>query len=420
MQAIKQAEKKTYQRDHQLTETVLEIIDSVRSRGDAALLELAQKFDHTDLECVKVDRPTIEKAYTLVDQETVKHITFAADQIRWFAQQQLQCMQPLNVPSLIAGVELGHRLVPIEKCGCYIPSGRYPLPSSALMSVVVAKVAGVKHVAACSPAFHDCGTIHPAVLVAMDIAGADDIYCMGGAQAIAAYAYGTETVRKVDLIVGPGNKFVTEAKRQVLGDVGIDSLAGPSEVLILADETANPTFVAIDLLGQAEHDPNAKPILVCTDAGVIERSLAELDRLLADMPTRDVATISWEDNGEVYLADSMEEAIALANQVAPEHLEVQTKEERQVAAQLYNYGSLFVGHYAPVAFGDFVSGTNHILPTMSTARYSNGLCVKTFIKTPFHQYVSQEGCRNLSESCMHFAQVEGLYAHRDSVRLRVE
>lgn len=420
MEAIKTAEKKTYQRDRNLTETVLEILDSVRSRGDAALLELAKKFDHVDRAGVRVDRAEREAAYRQVEQETVEHLRFAAGQIRWFAEQQLQCMQPLDVQSRIPGVELGHRLVPVEKCGCYIPSGRYPLPSSALMSVITAKVAGVKHVAACSPAFHGLGNIHPAVLVAMDIAGADEIYCMGGAQAIAAYAYGTETVQKADLIVGPGNKFVTEAKRQVLGDVGIDSLAGPSEVLIIADETANPTFVAIDLLAQAEHDPNAKPILVCTDRGVIEASLKELDRLLAELPTREVAAQSWRDNGEVYLAADISEAVALSNRIAPEHLEVQTRDERQVAARLYHYGSLFVGHYAPVAFGDFVSGTNHILPTMSTARYSNGVCVKTFLKTPFHQYVSQEGCKNLSQSCMHIAQIEGLYAHRDSVRLRVE
>ena len=420
MKAIKKAEKKTYQRDHQLSSTVLDIIDSVRTRGDQTLLELAEKFDHVQLQSVKVDPASVAKAYQQVDQETVDHIRFAADQIRWFAEQELQCMQALDVQSKVPGVRLGHRLIPVEKCGCYIPSGRYPLPSSALMSVVTAKVAGVKHVAACSPAFHGCGTVHPAVLVAMDIAGADEIYCMGGAQAIAAYAYGTETVKKVDMIVGPGNKFVTEAKRQVLGDVGIDSLAGPSEVLIVADDTANPTFLAIDLLAQAEHDPNAKPILVCTDQATIEKAEAELKRLLQELPTRDVASKSWEDNGEIYLADTMEEAIALANQVAPEHLEVQTRDEEAVAAQLYNYGSLFVGHYAPVAFGDFVSGTNHILPTMSTARYSNGVCVKTFIKTPFHQFVSQEGCKNLAPACMHFAQVEGLIAHRDSVRLRVE
>jgi histidinol dehydrogenase/sulfopropanediol 3-dehydrogenase len=420
MKAIKQAEKKTYQRDHQLTAAVLNIIDGVRERGDRELLDLAKKFDGIDLETVRIDREAVQRAYTQVSPETVKLLTFAADQIKWFAQQQLNCMQPLNVQSRVPGVELGHRLVPVEKVGCYIPSGRYPLPSSALMSIVTAKVAGVKHVAACSPAFRGCGTIHPAVLVAMDIAGADEIYCMGGAQAIAAYTYGTETVQKVDMIVGPGNKYVTEAKRQVLGDVGIDSLAGPSEVLILADETANPTFVAIDLLGQAEHDPNAKPVLVCTDETVIQKSLEELARLLADLPTKDVAEKAWADNGEVYLANSVEEAIDLSNRIAPEHLEVQVKNEREVAEKLYNYGSMFVGHYAPVAFGDFVSGTNHILPTMSTARYSNGVCVKTFIKTPFHQFVTREGCKNLSESCMHFAEVEGLYAHRDSVRLRVE
>lgn len=419
MKVIKLAEKKTYQRDHVLTKTVLDIIDDVRTKGDQTLIELAEKFDKINISSVAITKEQVEKAYTLVPKETVEHITFAANQIRWFAQQQKECLKPLHVNSQVAGVELGHRLVPMEKVGCYIPSGRYPLPSSALMSVIVAKVAGVNQVSACSPAFHGYDTVHPAVLVAMDIAGADNMYCMGGAQAIAAYTYGTETVNKVDMIVGPGNKFVTEAKRQVLGDVGIDSLAGPSEVLIIADETANPTFLAIDLLGQAEHDPNAKPILVCTDQGVIDQTLKEVDRLMETLTTKEVAQQSWTDNGEVYLADSMDEAIALSNEMAPEHLEVQTKEEREVASRLHHYGSLFVGHYAPVSFGDFVSGTNHILPTMSTARYSNGVCVSTFMKTPFHQYVTKEGCMNLAESCIHFADVEGLQAHGDAVRLRV-
>jgi histidinol dehydrogenase/sulfopropanediol 3-dehydrogenase len=328
----------------------------------------------------------------------------------------------LHYTSDISGVELGHRLVPVERCGCYKPSGRYPLPSSALMSVAVAKAAGVASVAACSPPFAGYGTIHPAVLAAMDIAGADEIYCMGGAQAIAAYTYGADPVRKVDLIVGPGNRYVTEAKRQVLGDVGIDSLAGPSEVLIIADATANPTFIAIDLLAQAEHDPDARPILVSTSQAVIDKTLAELDRLLPDLPTSDTAIRSWTNNGAVFFADSITDAIAFSNEIAPEHLELQIDpaQERAAAEKLKHYGSLFVGHYAPVAFGDFVSGTNHILPTMSTARYSNGVWVGTFIKTAFHQYVSKEGCRNLAESALHFAETEGLFAHRDSVRLRVE
>lgn len=420
MKFIKKAEKKTYQRSQELTNTVSSIIDDVREKGDKTLIALAKKFDKIDIDSVKVGRAEIESAYKQVSEETVQHFKFAAKQIKFFAEQQLKCMQPLNIFSEIPGLELGHRLIPVERCGCYIPSGRYPLPSSALMSVITAKVAGVKHVAACSPPFAGFGTIHPAVLVAMDIAGADQIYCMGGAQAIAAYAYGTETVTKVDLIVGPGNKFVTEAKRQVLGDVGIDSLAGPSEVLIIADKTANPTFIAIDLLAQAEHDPNAKPILVCSSEEVITKAMSELERLIPTLPTGEMAYQSWNDNGDIYFADDIEEAINISNQIAPEHLEVQVENEREVADKLLNYGSMFVGNYAPVAFGDFVSGTNHILPTMSTARYANGVCVGTFIKIAFHQFVSEEGCKNLSIPCMHMAEVEGLYAHRDSVKIRVE
>ncbi|MBR5429934.1 MAG: histidinol dehydrogenase [Firmicutes bacterium] len=420
MKIIKPAVKKTYQRDRQLTDAVLAIIDEVKARGDQALIDYAKKFDGLDVTGVRVSREQVEAAYAQVEPETVEHIKFAASQIRIFAEQQLACLKELDFHSRVPGLELGHKLVPVERCGCYIPSGRYPLPSTALMSILVAKVAGVKEVAACSPPFAGCGTIHPAVLVAMDIAGADEIYCMGGAQAVAAFAYGTESVNKVDLLVGPGNRFVTEAKRQVLGDVGIDSLAGPSEVLVLADHTANPRFVAIDLLAQAEHDPNAKPILVCTDQTVIEKTLEQVEELLQTLPTAEVARQSWQDNGQAILADDLDEAVALTNRIAPEHLEVQVADEREIAARLLHFGSMFVGHYAPVAFGDFVSGTNHTLPTMSTARYANGLWVGTFIKVAFFQFVSEEGCRNLAPACMHFAQVEGLYAHRDSVRLRVE
>ncbi|AKL94752.1 histidinol dehydrogenase 1 [Clostridium aceticum] len=420
MKVIKKADKKTYERSKDLTNIVADIIDEVRQHGDETLIALTKKFDGIDIEKVKVEGWQIEKAYEQVSEETILHIKFAAKQIKYFAEEQLKCIQPLNLMSEIGGLEIGHRLIPVEKCGCYIPSGRYPLPSSALMSVIVAKVAGVKHVAACSPPFAGFGMIHPTVLVAMDIAGADEIYCMGGAQAIAAYAYGTETVTKVDLIVGPGNKYVTEAKRQVLGDVGIDSLAGPSEVLIIADETANPTFIAIDLLAQAEHDPNAKSILVSTSEEIIEKSMTELERLIPTLPTGQIAHQAWLDNGDIFLVDNIEEAIKMSNEIAPEHLEVHVANEREVAQKLLNYGSLFVGHYASVALGDFVSGTNHILPTMSTARFASGVWVGTFIKTSFHQFVSQEGCKNLAVPCMHFAEIEGLYAHRDSIRLRVE
>lgn len=420
MKILKQAEKKTYQRDAALTHTVMDIIENVQTNGDKALIEYAAKFDHMDIDTVRISPEQVKAAYEQVDEETIETIRFAAGQIRFFAEKQRECLKDLNIPSRVEGVEIGHRMIPVDRCGCYVPAGRHPLPSSALMGIVTAKAAGVQEVCACSPAYAGYGTIHPAVLVAMDIAGADEIYCMGGAQAVAAFAYGTQSIKKVDLIVGPGNKFVTEAKRQVLGDVGIDSLAGPSEVLIVADHTADPEFLAIDLLAQAEHDPNSKAILVCTDRATIDETMKEMDRLITTLNTEDVCRQSWEDNGAIYLADSMQEAIDLANEIAPEHLEIETDNEREVAQQMRHYGSLFVGHYAPVAFGDFVSGPNHTLPTMGTARYSNGVWVGTFIKTPFHQFVNKQGCLNLAQPTMNFANIEGLPAHRDSVRLRVE
>ncbi|MDR2785575.1 MAG: histidinol dehydrogenase [Treponema sp.] len=420
--AIKQPDGKGAGRDPELAGTVATIINRVRNGGEKALLELTEKFDHVRLKTVSVNSGTVAEAYREVPAETLKHLHLAASRICAFAKEQLKCLKPLHYKSDIPGLKLGHRLIPVERCGCYVPAGRHPLPSSALMSITTARVAGVSHITACSPPSPAYGGIDPVVLVAMDIAGADTIYCMGGAQAIAAYAYGAGPVVKTDLIAGPGNRYVTEAKRQVLGDVGIDSLAGPSEVLIIADETANPRFIAIDLLSQAEHDPDAKPILVSTSADIIDRVQAEVEKLLATLPTGDTAVLSWNNNGAVYLAGTIADAVSLANEIAPEHLELQVarSKERSVAGELKHYGSLFVGHYAPVAFGDFISGTNHILPTMSTARYTGGVWVGTFIKTAFHQYVSRAGCRALAPSAIYFAGIEGLPAHRDSVRFRVE
>jgi histidinol dehydrogenase/sulfopropanediol 3-dehydrogenase len=418
---IKQPAGKSAGWDPDLAGTVAAIINRVRGEGEKALIELTEKFDHVPLKTVSVSSDTVAEAYREVPKATLKHLHFAASRIRAFAKRQLKCLSPLHYKSDIPGVELGHRLIPVERCGCYVPAGRHPLPSSALMSIVTARVAGVSHIAACSPPSPAYRGIDPVVLAAMDIAGADAIYCMGGAQAIAAYACGAGPVRKADIIVGPGNRYVTEAKRQVLGDVGIDSLAGPSEVLIIADETANPRFIAIDLLSQAEHDPDARPILVSTSAAIIEQVQSEIEKLLAELPTKDVAALSWANNGAVYLTCSIADAVSLANEIAPEHLELQVapSKEKDIAGELKHYGSLFVGYYAPVAFGDFVSGTNHILPTMSTARYSSGVWVGTFIKTSFHQYVSRKGCEALAPSAVYFAEMEGLPAHRDSVRLRI-
>lgn len=420
MRYIKKAEKKTFARDTQTAKLVSNIIDQVIANGDAELKRLSLKYDGIETDYIRVPEHVVKAAYEKVDESVVEAMRFAAAQIRFYAQKQMECLRPLEEVSQVEGVRLSHKLVPVDAVGAYVPGGRYPLPSTALMLAIPARAAGVKRIAACSPPDRTTGTIHPATLVAMDIAGVDEIYAVGGAQAIAALTYGTESIRKVDMIVGPGNRFVTEAKRQVLGEVGIDSLAGPSEVLIIADETANPDFVAIDLLAQCEHDPNARATLVTTSEKLAEEAQKKVAAFANQLSTGKISGQSWEDNGIIILVDSMEEAIAIANEMAPEHLEVQAKEEDAIADRLLHFGSLFVGHYTPVTFGDYCSGTNHTLPTMRTARYSNGVWPGTFIKTGFVQHVSAQGCKTLAEHCMRLADTEGLMAHKKSVEIRVE
>ncbi len=419
MKCLKDATKKTFSRDAKTRDLVADIIEGVKSEGDAKLIALSEQFDGIALESVKVSEETVKKAYELVEPKVIESMKKAHESILFYAKKQLECLKDLSVDSPVPGVKLGHRLIPVEAVGAYVPGGRYPLPSTALMLATPAKVAGVKRVAACAPPSKKYGTIHPAMLVAMDIAGVDEIYAVGGAQAIAAMTYGTESIAPVDLICGPGNRFVTEAKRQVLGDVGIDSLAGPSEVLIIADETANPDFVAIDLLAQSEHDPNARATLVTTDEQLANTVLEKIKIFADELDTGVTSLQSWEDNGIIYVVDTMQEAIDIANDFAPEHLEVQVKDEDAVTEKLFNFGSLFVGHYAPVSFGDYCSGTNHTLPTMRTARYSNGVWVGTFIKTSFVQHISKEGCANMADTCSTLAGVEGLLAHQKSVTIRV-
>jgi histidinol dehydrogenase/sulfopropanediol 3-dehydrogenase len=431
---IKGAREKSPGPDQELAGLVRGIIDDVRVRGETALLEYAERFDGLRPEGIRVGAELVRAAYQAVPAQTVEALRLAHRRISDFAVRQRDCLRELHYRDGDTAMELGFRLLPVESCGCYVPAGRYPLPSSALMSVTTAKAAGVKRVAASSPPVCGLG-VHPAVLVAMDIAGADEIYCAGGAGAIAAFAYGAGSggagsgaegggIRKVDMIVGPGNRFVTEAKRQVSGDVGIDGLAGPSEVLIIADSTANPRFIAADLLAQAEHDPDSRPELVCTDKVVIDKTLAELGKQLAGLTglaTKETAARSWEANGVVYHAASIDDMVELANGRAPEHIELQVDPatERLLAERLCAYGSLFAGHYAPVAFGDFVSGTNHILPTMGSARFSGGLWVGTFLRAAFHQFIPEEGFEALAAPCVLLAETEGLYAHRNSVMVRL-
>jgi len=420
MKYYKTAKEEKIVRDAQATQAVADIIDQVCANGDQTLRDLAKKFDNADLVNIRVTEDEIKKAYELVDPHVVESFKKAKEQLEFYAKAQFDCVKPLDVESPIPGVRLGHKLIPVDAAGLYVPGGRFPLPSTALMLSVPAKAAGVKRTVACSPANKEYGMIHPATLVALDIAGVDEIYTVGGAQAIAAMAYGTESIGKVDLIAGPGNRYVTEAKRQVMGTVGIDSLAGPSEVLIVADETANPTYVAIDLLAQSEHDAFAKSILITTDEAGIPAILSEMERLSKELSTGEATMKSFEDNGVIIVADNYDEMADLANDAAPEHLHVQVKNPLEYSEKLHQYGSLFIGENATVALGDYCSGTNHTLPTMKNAKFSNGVWVGTFLKTSFYQYITKEGVKNLSDTAMTMAHTEGLAAHEMSVRLRVE
>ncbi|MDR1979482.1 MAG: histidinol dehydrogenase [Synergistaceae bacterium] len=400
---------------------VREILDAVKRSGDEAVLGYTEKFDGYRPSAIRVETKTIKEAYSKVDAETVESLEFAAGRIEGFARRQRESLRELRY-EISPGVVLGHRLIPVASCGCYVPAGRYPLPSSALMSIIPARVAGVGRIAAASPASAgvDGGRdgIHPAVLVAMDLAGVDEVYRMGGAQAIGAFAYGTRSVAGVDIVVGPGNKYVTEAKRQVSGAVGIDMLAGPSEAVIIADESVEPRWIAADALSRCEHDPNSWSILLLTSMELAKTVAAEIDNELQNLKTVELAGQTWKNNGKILVVDSLEEAADLSDAIAPEHLQVMTADSAGLAARLRNFGSLFVGRYAPVPFGDYVSGPNHILPTSGCARFSNGLNVNTFIKVSTFQEITVEGARFLSPRCARLAEIEGLYGHRRSAELR--
>jgi len=414
---IKKPIKTAFEDDSKLREKVSSILAEIEKQGDKALFNFCYKFDGFKGESLKISAKQIESAYESLDAEIIQAIKKAAKRIEQFAQVQKGSILPQQI-ELSPGITLGHHVIPISSSASYVPGGRYPLPSSALMSIIPARVAGVKRIAACSPPDRSIGTVHPATLVAMDIAGAHEIYSMGGAHAIGAFAFGTESIASVDIIVGPGNQWVTEAKRQVSGDVGIDFIAGPSEVLIIADSTANPKFIAADLLAQSEHDPQARGILISTDENLIQSVLDHLEEYLEQLPTASVARKSWEDNGVIYLIDYLKEAVNLSNKIAPEHLELHISNPDTIVPQLNNYGSLFIGNWAAEVLGDYVSGTNHILPTMRAARYTGGVWVGTFLKVVSYQKITQEGARELAPMASKLAELEGLYAHKLAADLR--
>lgn len=398
-------------------ETVRTIIERVRTEGDAALRAYTREFDGVELGSLRVSEEEIEAAGRSLPKDLLEDMEFSIERIRAFAEAQLRTISDLDV-EVLPGVHLGHRVIPISQVGCYVPGGRYPLLSAAQMLVIPAKVAGVERVVVCTPPGKD-GKIHPAVLWAAHRSGADEIYCVGGAQAIAAMAYGTESIAPVYKIVGPGNKFVTEAKRQVVGQVGIDLLAGPSEIAVIADDTARPEWVAADLLAQAEHDVDARTILITTSRRVAEETLKEIERQLQGLATRDVAGESWRRNGQIILVDSLEEAVAVSDEIAPEHLEVHIAEPRALLGKLKNYGSLFLGEEAAVIFSDKCVGTNHTLPTLGAARYTGGVWIGTFVKHLTHQWLTRAGAERIAPYCVRQSEREGLQGHRDSAALRL-
>ncbi|MDO4518535.1 MAG: histidinol dehydrogenase [Bacillota bacterium] len=421
MRSIKKAKTRTIKDQGELRIIVQEMIDRIIKEGDSALREYNERFDKCTRENLRISSEEIAEAYELVPKDEIDDIKAAARNIAAFATAQRGTLGELEDFSPAPGIWLGQRIIPVDSCCCYVPGGGYPLYSTALMLGIPAKVAGVERITACSPTMKGTNKINPKTLVAMDIAGIDEIYAVGGAQAIAALSYGTEQIKPVNLIVGPGNSFVTEAKRQCYGKVGIDFLAGPSEVLVIADKAANPEIIAADMLAQSEHDKEAKGILVTTDEALAKATIEAVERQLSELSTRNIAEKSWADYGEVILVDSIDEAIDYSNEYAPEHLEINIDEKLidEVIPRLRNYGSLFIGENTAEVFGDYASGTNHTLPTLGAAMYTGGVWVGTFLKTNTYQRMSVDGMRSIAPLVSSLAQGEGLEGHSNAAEVRL-
>ena len=402
--------------DLKVRQTVEGILTDVKKRGDAAVRELSQQFDKWSPANFKLSQAELDAIVATVPKATIDDIKFAQAQIRNFAQHQRASMQDIEVETL-PGVKLGHKHIPVDSVGCYVPGGRYPMVASAHMSIVTARAAGVRRVIACTPP--NQGAPHAETIAAMVLAGADDIYVMGGVQAIAAMGVGTETIAPVDMLVGPGNAYVAEAKRQMFGKVGIDLLAGPTEILVIADETSDVEIIATDLLGQAEHGPTSPAILITTSRKLAEDLPAEIERQLKVLPTADVASVAWRDYGEIILVDSIDEAVKEADLQAAEHVEVLTREPRYFLDKMKNYGALFLGPQTNVSYGDKVIGTNHTMPTMGAARYTGGLWVGKFLKTCTYQEVSDAASVVVGDYCSRLCAIERFWGHKEQADLRL-
>jgi sulfopropanediol 3-dehydrogenase len=401
----------------QVRTTVEGILADIEQRGDAAVGAYSEKFDKWVPAGFRLTSSQIDACIAGLPQQTIDDIKFAQAQIRRFAQIQKSSMHDVEIETM-PGIVLGHRNIPVNSVGCYIPGGKYPLIASAHMSVLTAKVAGVKRVIACAPPFE--GKPCPEIVAAMHFAGADEIYCLGGVQAVAAMAIGTESIQAVDMIVGPGNAYVAEAKRQLFGRVGIDLFAGPTETMVICDDTVDAELVAVDLLGQAEHGPTSPAYCVTTSKKIAEQLPAAIDAVLGRLDTAPIASVSWRDHGEIHLCDTDEEALQVADRLCSEHVQVMTKDPDWFLHRMTNYGALFLGHRTNVSYGDKVIGTNHTLPTMGAGRYTGGLWVGKFIKTHTYQRVlTDEASVMIGEYCSRLCGYEHMSGHKEQADIRV-
>jgi sulfopropanediol 3-dehydrogenase len=403
--------------DSKVRATVEAILTDIEKRGDAAVRELSVKFDHWDRKDFRLTDAEIKDCLSQLSQRNIDDIKFAQTQVRNFARHQRASMLDLEVETL-PGIVLGHKHIPVNSVGCYVPGGKYPLLASAHMSVITAKVAGVARIVTCAPPYQ--GKPAPAIVAAQHLAGADVIYCLGGIQAVGAMALGTGSIAAVDMLVGPGNAFVAEAKRQLFGRVGIDLFAGPTETLVIADESVDGEMCATDLLGQAEHGPNSPAILLTNSERLARDTMAEVERLLKILPTAAVAAKAWEDYGEVIVCDHEDEMVEEADRIASEHVQVMTRDPEFFLRKMTNYGALFLGARTNVAYGDKVIGTNHTLPTMKAARYTGGLWVGKFLKTVTYQRVlTDEASTMIGEYCSRLCMLEGFAGHAEQANVRV-
>lgn len=420
MRVLKFWKDRTASDDFAVFSTVNEIVSNVRKFGDRAVSDYNVKFGGLESSDFRVPKEVLDRAFDEISDDLRSAILVAADNLKRFAVLQKGSLAEVEATEVTPGVFLGHNVIPVDSCCCYVPGGNHPLFSTALMLAIPAKVAGVPRVCAAVPPMNGSSLPHPATLAALKVAGVDEVYSIGGAQAVAALAYGTETIAPVSMIVGPGNKYVTEAKRQVYGRVGIDFVAGPSEVLVIADESADPKVIACDILAQSEHDKDAAGILVTTSASLAESVASEVESLLRSLDTADIASVSWKDNGRIIVANSLEEAAEISNDVAPEHLEINLRDNDVIIPLLRNYGSLFIGEGAAEVFGDYVAGTNHTLPTMGAARYTGGVSVMTFLKVCTFQSVTDEGVASIAPVAEVMARNEGLSAHAMAAAVRIK